>query len=678
MALRSIYEIEVEDSKFKEFLDAFTQHQQDVGDLGTKWQAAMRPVERQARGISDYTKQFASEFANISQRGMAAAKAEGAAMLSVATHVKAAAGWQDRFTSGLAAGAKHLHGMKADVADVTSHIAEGTRWLLKWASISTALGGLVGAGGLFGLDRLAEGVAGRRYAAQGLGVTASEQQAFGLGFSRFFDTNAVLGNVAGAQQDWARRWAFSGLGMDQRQVSGMRPDQLAIEMAPRAKRLWDSGDQSQQFAQAHGLLEFYTMEDLRRLHAMSEQDLETARSRYEQYEAALRLPDSLQSKWVDFQQQLATAGAEIDKTFIEGLTPLTGPLGDLSKAVVGAIATFMKSDELKVWIKDFGGGIKWVADYLSSGEFRRDIVDFVHEIGDMARSLKAALQWLGIIPSASTPAMVGSAFGNIAGGFGAETRGTTPGTHATVHGNLGMFPSADPFTWFHGWGGHFYSGGTADTGGDWKTIAAGLGGAGLNTTGQAGALAAMNAESGLIPSKVYSGGDTGIAQWTAGRKRALYAWAAAHNLSPLSMEAQVGYLRQELTTNPQFRAMVQRMNAAITPRAAAKIFGYEFEQGRADPSKFGGGNYDQAYLDAFHSRGAEGFYNKLKSDTAAAIAASQPKPLPPNPSPDGGYFRSNVAGDFAGSVAGAGRVAIEIKNNTGGSAIISASQVGAP
>lgn len=137
-----------------------------------------------------------------------------------------------------------------------------------------------------------------------------------------------------------------------------------------------------------------------------------------------------------------------------------------------------------------------------------------------------------------------------------------------------------------------------------QTLAA----AGMNEAAQAGALGAMYPESGLDPSKIAAGGDTGIAQWVGSRKRALYAYAAAHGLDPLSLEAQRGYLAQELST-PASQDMIRRMNASGDPTAAGKIYGFDFEQGRANPSLFGGGSFDQAGLDRFHSQYATSFYH---------------------------------------------------------------------
>lgn len=155
---------------------------------------------------------------------------------------------------------------------------------------------------------------------------------------------------------------------------------------------------------------------------------------------------------------------------------------------------------------------------------------------------------------------------------------------------------------------------------------------GGNSYAQAGLLANFYAESGLRRDKPGPGGDFGWAQWIGSRKKALFAYANANNISPYSAEAQAGYLRQELTSNPQFKNMIQRMNASGSSTAAAVISGFTFEQGGAAPHLFGGGSFDQDALDRFHSKGAESIYNRIAKPPETASPESSSKL--PSLSPD--------------------------------------------
>ena len=148
-----------------------------------------------------------------------------------------------------------------------------------------------------------------------------------------------------------------------------------------------------------------------------------------------------------------------------------------------------------------------------------------------------------------------------------------------------------------------------------QTVAA----AGGNEFAQAGALAAMNAESGLNPANVAPGGDTGVAQWVGSRKRRLQEIAREMGTTVADPRAQMRLLYEELST-PAGRAMIQKMNGSGSATAAGKVFGFDFEQGGAAPGLFGGGGLSQNDLDRFHSKGAEEFYRRGQATSPAPSA----------------------------------------------------------
>lgn len=148
--------------------------------------------------------------------------------------------------------------------------------------------------------------------------------------------------------------------------------------------------------------------------------------------------------------------------------------------------------------------------------------------------------------------------------------------------------------------------------------------AGGNEFAQAGLLAAFNAEDpGLGPSTIERGAGKGASwgQWTntsgSPRRAQLEAFGWTGKNPTTDRVAAAKMLNWELKTNPQFRTMIQRMNATGDATAAAKIAGFVFEQGGAAPSNFGHGNETQASLDTFHSRGADKFLAQLRSSSAS-------------------------------------------------------------
>lgn len=308
----------------------------------------------------------------------------------------------DRFAVVATTAAQAWHSMSHDTKSVAAHILTATRALLRWASIIGAFSGLLGGGGLFGIDRLALSAGSARRSAQGFGVSASEQQALGINFGRYADTSSLLGNVAEARNDYTKRWAFAAMGVHDEQMRD--PAQVSAEMLVRAKQIYDRGDQSQQQAQAHGLLEFFTMEDLRRLHNTPMSELQGSERDYARDRKALGLNDNVRRQWQDFSVQLHRAGIEIERVFIKGLVPLAPALEKLSASFTTAVSAFLSSPQLKEWIKDFAAGIHWLGDYMATDAFKQDVLAFANGIAKLASAIGSLAHWIEHFFPGASPA----------------------------------------------------------------------------------------------------------------------------------------------------------------------------------------------------------------------------------------------------------------------------------
>lgn len=408
MAAKSIIQVDVDDAAFQRFNELFQKYQKQVKELPAAWGKTGEKIDESASSFADMTA------ALMAQKQLLADQAKEAEKQAKAE--KEAADQKRKADQEAAKASKKRHD---DFKKITKEAEKTAKWvgmatldLLKWVT----LGGIgLGVGALAGLSGLAAGVAEQRRAALGYGVTSGQMRALNITYGRYFDANSMLENIANAQNDVTQRWAFSAIGIN---PTGKNAAELAVQMAPRAKQLFEQGGMTQQSAQAHGLLQFYTMDELRRLHAMSMKDLQASERQYQGAVGPLSLTEQAQRKWQAFSTSLDLAGAKIKNTLVDGLTPLAGPLNGLTDAFSKALMTFLKSDKLKQWMDDLGQGLQKFAAYVTSDKFQSDVKTFVDDFAYLAEQIVRGLRFLHLIPADTTagglPATPGAASG---GGF---------------------------------------------------------------------------------------------------------------------------------------------------------------------------------------------------------------------------------------------------------------------
>lgn len=404
----SVIDVQINDEKFKAFVALFEKYRAGVRALPKESAAITAATEaataasadqaKQVEAVAAATGEVAKSTTDIAKANAANAKttqAQAKTTEQVADNheailaaVGAAVQMLDRQNKSYDKAKKATGDIVKDTKKIASNIQGATMSLLKWTGIGAAFsaaGSLFAAGGgLFGVGRLASQASDMRRSAQGLGVTQSQESAFGLNFGRYVDPRANLSAIADAQNDVSKWGAFANIGVNPR---GKDPATLAVEMLGKAKDIWDKGDHTAQYAQARGLDKFYTMEDLRRLGAVSNSELRGQQASYAGTERSLRMDDTTLRRWQNFSQSLSTAGAEIQKTFIKGLEPLAPALTKLTASAVKSIDTFMSAAAQGRWIEKLGDGIEWLADKIADPETQKRISQAAEDLGSMFAKL---------------------------------------------------------------------------------------------------------------------------------------------------------------------------------------------------------------------------------------------------------------------------------------------------
>ncbi len=380
MGVRSVIDVDINDQKFKDFTASFEKYTKALKATKGDWSDAAVSAAAAAAATADIN-------AELDKQAETQKRLE-------ADNKKAAKEEERR----IKAAAAEMEKLNRTVKSIASNLASGTTSLLKWVGIGGILSGLMGAGGLFGLDRLAESLGGARRSAGGLGINSGQQQAANLNFGRFVDTNQALGGIASAQTN-ADLWAFRAVGID---PTGKDPATLLAELLPKAQKIFKplAGKPMAEYnarvqaLQALGL----SMSDLRRLAEAPDSEVRGAAGRYYGDARTLRMDPRTQQSWQDFDRALHTAGQNIENALGRGLEKITPGLEKLSGALVEIVDKFVGSKGFDQLVTDLETGIENFAKYLTSPKFKDDMKTFVEDFEAVAKALHDGLKWLGIIP----------------------------------------------------------------------------------------------------------------------------------------------------------------------------------------------------------------------------------------------------------------------------------------
>ncbi|HEN3464793.1 TPA: hypothetical protein ACGSW7_004068 [Yersinia enterocolitica] len=406
MAAKSIIDIDVNDDKFQSFMEKFNEYQAALGDLPEAWRGV-------AHGIGDTEKETAKARSEL--EGVAKSFSDGAAaILSINSgldrlndSLDKANKNQSGFNKNARAAKKFLSGATKDAKSLAGHIKDATTSLISWTSILGLFSGLIGAGGLFGINRLASGAASQRFTALGLGTTSGGLDSSAINYQRALSNPAgTLGAIRDSQLDLSKRWQFQAMGINN---PDQDPAKLLPQMIRNARDIFVKNGSNLQGAEAHGLTNFFTLDDLNRFKNMSDAEIDSMEKQSQKDAVRLQLTDQQLKQWQDFNVQLDLSNRSIRNAFVTGLAPLAPSLGKLSDAVSGAIDTFLQSPELGKWIDGLSRGIQKFGNYLASPQFKSDVDDFMSKVERMGTLIGNVVDWiLGKTDSAGITASITS------------------------------------------------------------------------------------------------------------------------------------------------------------------------------------------------------------------------------------------------------------------------------
>ncbi|EGZ8129452.1 hypothetical protein JJJ66_002577 [Salmonella enterica] len=391
MAAKSIVEIDVQDEKFQSFLEKFNEYQKALSELPEQWRGAVhglgeaaKETERVRDGTEGITKAFAD--------GVAALASVNDGLDRLNGNLEKATKTQTEFNRKSGGARNFLNKASKDAKSLAGHIKDATTSLLSWGTVLGLFSGLAGAGGLWGLNHLAGNASAQRFTAMGLGTTAGGLNSTAVDFQKALGNPVgTLGAIRDAQLDLSKRWQFRAMGVDN---PDRDPAELLPEMIKAARDIFVRNGSTQQGAEAYGLTNYFTLDDLNRFKKMSDEEIDAMAKQAQQDTRRLQLTDQQLRQWQDFNIQLDRSKVSIGNTFIRGLAPLAPVLGKLSDAFSDAIETVLKSPELGKWIDGLSDGIRRFGNYLASPEFQKDVEAFISGVVRLGRVIGKVIDWI--------------------------------------------------------------------------------------------------------------------------------------------------------------------------------------------------------------------------------------------------------------------------------------------
>ena len=377
MVAKSIVDIDVNDDKFVAFMERFREYQSALEDLPEAWRVAAVGIgegSKETEKAKGEAKELGAEFNAVAE----AILTINSGLDRLNNNLDDSKKKQDEFNKSARSGKGFISDATKDAKSLAAHIKDATVSLLSWGSIVGVFSGVLGVGGLFGLATTGA----QRFTSLGLGTSIGALDSTAINYQKALgNPTGTLGAIRDSQMDLSKRWTFQAMGINN---PDQDPAKLLPQMIRNARDIFVQNGSTLQGAQAHGLTNIFTLDDLNRFKNMSDEEITAMEKRAQQDSRMLQITDQQARQWQDFNVQLDYSSQSIRNTFVRGLGPLTPQLSKLSDALSGAIDTVLKSPELGKWIDALAGGIKKFGDYLASPDFTSDVNDFMSGVKKMA------------------------------------------------------------------------------------------------------------------------------------------------------------------------------------------------------------------------------------------------------------------------------------------------------
>jgi hypothetical protein len=540
MATKTIFTVELDDSKWQAFKAQFDKYQAAVAKLPADWGKVAAQADKLTDAHDEATDALDQQGEAVQRRADALAKSEASAR-------KTASSWE-----------KSWGHVKSIGAEITASSVK----LAKWGGlVGGALGGLgiIGVGAsLFGIDRMARDVASYRREALGLGASYGQTRAINTNYGQIINPGSTLSNIATGKYD-VQSDQYKGLrnaGISDQDIKTKNSAELFAEFMKKFPERMKGVPKGMigTAAQTYGFTNIMSTPEI--IATLNEGDAaRNARiDKTLQDSKAMDLTRGIQDKWTAFVTQLDTATEKLRTVFMTTLSGLAEPLTKVSDGIVKLVTALADSGMLKGWIDALGAGMEKFAEYVQTQDFKDGVSHFITGFEHVAEYL-----WNFIASFGLSALGIGTASAKEIGAGGTNFQ---PGDTLDAQGNIIR-------------GGVNLGGGIGSGGGSAPN--AGVGGwwtddrmkhmhdrlmaeAGLSDMGASALVArAAGIEAAGGPTSANASGHEGIGQWDAFR--------GGRGMAQRSFDDQIDWEIKELNTT-EARAAA-KLRAAQTPEEGA-------------------------------------------------------------------------------------------------------------
>ena len=318
---------------------------------------------------------------------LAALKEQGAAL-------KNANGLVGKMNLALKAADRSLSSMGRGAMNFARHIKDATKSLLSWLPMFSIMSGLMGAGGLFGLSRLASNVAQGSMTAMGAGTSYGSSKAAEISYGQALGgggaSTALLNRIAEEQRSGGVM--FRRLGMSEEQWKGRQSGDVLGPMLSALQAKYKQGPE----ATAKQRMEaFAPGMDFNTILRISQMNVGELQKEYDTRKKMLSLSQGTQDSWARFSRSLETAAEKLENIFARALGgPLLGALEQFTSGLLRAADLLMNSPMVRGLIAGAGKAAEKGAKYLMSDDFQRDLKTFLEKMSEVADALSTVAEAL--------------------------------------------------------------------------------------------------------------------------------------------------------------------------------------------------------------------------------------------------------------------------------------------